>query len=784
MIRNYLTIALRNIFKNPVYSFINIVGLAVGLGCSLLILLWVNDEITYDQFHQNKETIFQVYANAKGDGGKIFSQRSVPLPLVEAFKSSESAIEFVTATDWGGNHLLNVNDNPLMKEGLYAGEDFLKIFSFPLVQGNPETALKDPNSIVITRATARALFGTENAIGKIVRVDNHIDAIVTGILENVPSNSTLQFDFLLPFASYIEAQSWVKSSLTNWGNNAFQIYVKLQDGAEAAEVESRVKNIIHKNAEQSDMELLFHPVMRWRLWSKFENGKSVGGGIEQVRMFGIIAIFILLIACINFMNLATARSEHRAKEVGIRKSVGSKRRELIFQFLGESIAMVFLSFAIAICLAEIALPFYNNLVGKQLSISFNGMFLAVAGLVVVVTGLVAGSYPAFYLSSFSAAAVLKNKVKAAQRGATPRKVLVVLQFGFSIFLLSATIIFNKQVQYGQERALGYDRENLVMIENQGEVEKNFKAIKNELQAKGFSITQANSPITAIFAYMGDIHWEGKRDDQRASFATQATAYDYTKTLGIKLKAGRDFSEDFNDSLSMILNQAAVDYMGFEEPLGQTVTWNDKKYTVIGVTENVLMASVYQSIDPMMIIFDPSWFAYAMVRLPRGNIGENLAQVEDIFRKYNPAYPFVYQFADQEFAKKFTRIQLITQVSNLFAALAIIISCLGLFGLAAFTAEQRTKEIGIRKVMGASAAAVVMLLSKDFARLVGIAFVIASPVSWWLMTQWLQSYPHRINIEWWMMGLAGLVALVLAVVIVSSLAWRAANTNPAESLRTE
>lgn len=787
MLRNYFKIALRNLFKNSVYSFINIFGLSVGLTCSMLIMLWVTDEVSFDNFHKHKESIYQIYANGKGDGGAISTQSAMPLPVVEALKATERDVEFVASTDWGGDHLLSVDDKPIMKQGLYAGEDFLKIFSFNLTNGTAENALKDPKSIVLSKATAFALFGSEDVMGKIVRVDNHVDAVVTGIIDEVPTNSTLQFDFLLPFSSFIESQEWVKNSLNNWGNNSFQIYVKLTDGVAQETVEARIKDLIQRNSEQSDFELMLHPITKWRLWSKFENGKSVGGGIEQVRMFSIIAVFILLIACFNFMNLATARSERRAKEVGIRKSIGSRRKELILQFLGESLLMVSVAFVIALCLTEVSLIFYNDLVGKKLFIDFaDNSFWIISISVVVLTGLIAGSYPAFCLSAFNAATVLKGKVQVSQKGATPRKVLVVLQFGFSIFLIAGTVVFNSQVRYGRERELGYSQENLLLIENQGEIQTNFKTIKNELMSQGYAtaITQANSPVTAIFAYMGDIQWAGKREDQRAAFATQATAYDYTKTLGIKIKSGRDFSEEFNDSTSMILNQAAVDYMGFENPVGETVVWDGKNYQVIGVTENVLMASAYRNIDPMMIIYDPTWFAYAMVRIPEGNVSENLQKIESVFRKYNPAYPFTYKFADEEFNRKFSRIEMITQVANLFAVLAIVISCLGLFGLAAFTAEQRTKEIGIRKVMGASVSAVVLLLSRDFARLVIIAFVFSAPIAWWLLNNWLATYAYRIELQWWMVGIAGAAAFLLAIVTVISHALRAANANPSDSLRSE
>ncbi len=787
MLQNYLKIALRNLTKNSVYSFINIFGLAVGLSCSLLIMLWVSDEMAYDKFHANKDRLFQVYGNGKGDGGKVFTQRPMPLPLVEEFKTNERGIEYVAVTDWGGSHLIVAGDNRFMKQGLYVGEDYLKMFSFKLVQGGAETALKDPSGVVITKATAVALFGTEDALGKLLRIDDAVDATVTGVIENVPSNSTFQFDLLLPFSSYIASQTWVKNSLTNWENNSFQLYVQLANGVSKEDVEGRIRDVIQKHSERSDFELMLHSINDWRLWSKFENGKSVGGGIEQVRLFSIIAAFILLIACINFMNLSTARSERRAKEVGIRKSVGSKRKELVFQFLGESILVVLIAFLVGLLITELVLPFYNDLTGKKLFIDYtSSIFWIVSASVILITGFIAGSYPALYLSGFSAVSVLKGKVLVAGKGATPRKILVVLQFGFSIFLLVGSIVFNQQVNFGKNREIGYDQENLILIENQGDIQKNFKVIKNELVSSGLatSVTQANSPITAIFAYMGDVSWQGKRESQRASFATHATAYDYSKTIGVKIKEGRDFSEDFNDSLSMMLNQAAVDYMELKNPVGETVTWNGRNYKVIGVTENVVMSSAYQPVEPMMIVFDPDWFAYAMVRLPKGDVSESLKKVESVFRAHNPSYPFTYQFADLEFQKKFSRIEMITQVANLFACLAIIISCLGLFGLAAFTAEQRTKEIGIRKVLGATSSGVVMLLSKDFAKLVVVAFVIAAPIAWWSLDSWLNSYPYRISIEWWTLAIAGGAAFALAIITVSSQAFKAANSNPSQSLRTE
>lgn len=786
MIRNWFKIAFRNILKNSVYSFINIFGLAAGIASSLLIMLWVNDELSYDNFHENKQWLHQIYVNVLRDGGQISSQHATALPLVDELKR-ERDIQYVTVTDWGGNHLLSAGEKKFIKNGLYVGEDFLKMFSFPLKQGASEKALTSPSGVVLTKALAITLFGTEDALGKNLRIDNSVDATVTGVIDQVPSNSSFQFDFLLPFESYISSQSWVKASVNNWENNAFQVYVQLNKNVTKDAVEARIKNIVKEHSKTSTAQLILHPIDKWRLWSKFENGKAAGGGIEAVRSFSIVAVLILIIACINFMNLATARSESRAKEVGIRKSVGSRRKELIFQFLGESLLVVLVAYVFSLVLTELALPLYNNLVGKNLVIEFGSSVFWIASAVVVIgTGLIAGSYPAFYLSAFRAVSVLKGKPMVAGRGATPRRVLVVLQFVLSIFLLVGSVVFNQQLQHGKDRELGYDQENLLIIENQGDIQKNYKVIKNELLTKGLAVsaTCSNNPITSIYSYMGDIKWHGKNDDQRPSIATEATEYDFVKTLGTKLKEGRDFSEEFNDSLSLMLNQAAVDYMNFKNPVGETVIWGGREYTVVGVTENLLMGSVYRPIEPMMMVFDPTWFGFMVVRMPKGEVSSNLAKIEAVFKKHNPEYPFTFKFADVEFQRKFSMVDMIRKIANVFASLAILISCLGLFGLAAFTAEQRTKEIGIRKVMGANVTNVVVLLSKDFAKLVLIAFAIAGPLSWWLMDKFLQTFPYRITIQWWVIALAGVAALLLAVVTVSSQAMKAATANPAHSLRNE
>lgn len=787
MLRNYLIITLRSLQKNGVYTFINITGLSVGLACSLLILLWVTHELSYDRFHTKQSHLHRVMINSLGDNG-VNTTSAVPIPLEQELRK-DPGIRHTAMINWGETFLLTVGDKKLYKRGFYAGEDYLKMFSFPLIGGSVETALSDPSSIVLTESTAKALFGEEEPMGQLIRLNNVIELKVTGVAQDVPDNSTLQFECLVPFSTYMINEPWVKNAATEWGNFSFQMFVELHDYANADEVHSRIKDIVKKNeAQASTAEVTFHPMSRWRLYNDFENGTSTGGLIEYVQMFTMIALFILLIACINFMNLATARSEKRAREVGIRKTVGSNRKELMLQFLAESVLISAVAFLIAVGIAELTLPYYNALVQKNLYINYgdNSFWLTAAGIILA-TGLVAGSYPAFYLSSFQPAAVLKGKMQAGKTGALPRKILVTSQFVFSIFLIVSTLVVYLQLNHLKNKPIGYNKNNLVMVRTSGDIPKNASVIKQELMNHGLvdAVTTSSSPITSIYAYMGGVTWQGKRDDQRAGIATVATGHDYAKTMGIQVLEGRDFSESYNDSTSVILNESFVAYAGMKNPLEETIRWDNKEYKVIGVFRDVVMSTPNAPTPPTMFIFDPSWMSEATLRLP-GEKGaqETLAAIEKIFTKYNPAYPFIYRFADDEFNKKFTDIQRIGGLANLFASLAIIISCLGLFGLSAFTAEQRTKEFGIRKVLGASASHVVGLISKDFSILVLIAFVIAAPLGWWGMTEWLQKYHYRISLEWWMVGIAGLISLTLALLTVSFQAVKAALGNPVKALRNE
>jgi ABC-type antimicrobial peptide transport system permease subunit len=788
MFKNYFLVTIRNLRKNGFYSFINITGLSIGIACSILILLWVFDETSFDKFIPKYDRIYQVWVNARFDG-KISSWTSVPLPTYEGMKTADANIKRAVVTDWGGTHLLTVGENRLTKRGYYASEEFLEMFEFPLVTGNAAQVMDDPRSVIITQATAKALFGDEDPINKVIRVDNEEDLKVSGVLKDVPSNSSFQFDFLMTWKFREQISEWVRRNTTNWGNYSFQVFVELADPANELAVEKSIKMMLQDHGEtETKPEFFLYPLSRWRLFNSFDNGVETGGMNDYVQLFTIIAIFIIVIACINFMNLATARSERRAREVGVRKSVGSKRIELILQFIGESTFIALLAFIAGVLMAQLVLPYYNDLVEKKLFLDYTSPQFWLFGLaLILLTGIVSGSYPAFYLSSFQPTKVLKGKPTIGKGASTPRKVLVTLQFGFSILLIIGTMVIYQQIQLVKSREIGYERENLMAVNYTNEVSKNYRPIKLELLASGVveAVTKSNSQITDITSnnFLG---WPGKPEELRVIFTTIATEYDYLKTMGIKLLEGRDFSEDFkSDTASIIINKAGLDLMNLKEPIGTELDLWGKKRKLIGVTENVLMGSPYDPVKPMFVILDPEWIDVVSVRLKKTkDLQASIATVQKVFEKHAPAYPFEYRFADVEFQKKFTTINLTSQLASLFATLTIIITGLGLFGLAAFTAEQRTKEIGIRKVLGATVPSLVRLISKDFSVLVIIAFIISSPLAWWLLTKYLERYEIRTSIAWWVFPITGLVALGFALIIVSTQALRAAHANPANSLRNE
>lgn len=789
MLKNFIVVAIRSLRKNSLYSIINISGLSVGIACSVLILLWVKAETSYDKFIPKADKLHQVWVNATITDG-VSSWNSVPLPTYMEMKNAHAKIVNSSVAGWGGSRLIVNDEKRINIRGYYVSKEFLEMFEFPMVEGDRSLVLDDPSSIVISENLAATLFEEgEDPIGQFLRVEDQSTLKVTGIIKDVPENSSFQFDYLIPWAHRETVQQWVVDNKTNWGNYSFQVYVELANNIDELEVEAAIKDmLIEKGQDDIPREFFLHPMLRWRLHSNFENGVEAGGQSEYVSLFTIIAMFILIIACINFMNLATARSEKRAKEVGIRKTLGSKRGQLIMQFYGESILISVISFVLGILLVLAALPSYNDLVDKQLSIDFySSEFWIFSALIILITGVISGSYPSLYLSSFNPIKTLKGKVSTGKNGDLPRRILVMLQFGFAIVLIIGTIVILKQIDLARGRDIGYDQEGLISMTLTDDIRENYDLIKNELIRKNLivNMTRSNSRVTDINSnnFLG---WPGKPESQKVMFVTVITGYDYAETMGAEMLMGRDFSKEFaTDSSGIIINKSALDLMGIDgDPIGtQLDLWGEKR-PLVGVIDNIMMGSPYEEVRPMFMMID-DWGGSVTIRLPAtNNIQAALSGVQEVFEQYNPAYPFEYEFADIAFERKYTTINLTRKLSMIFAILTIFITGLGLFGLASYTAQQRIKEIGIRKVLGATVPSLIGLISKDFTRLVVISFVVAAPVAYFLLQNYLERYTVRTSLDWWIFAVTGVIALLFALVVVVNQARRAALSNPASSLRTE
>ena len=794
MFKNYFKIAWRNLIKNKVYSIINIAGLASGMAVAMIIGLWIYDEASANRHFKNYDTIYQVMMHQTFDGVR-YSQQALPFPMGEELKSKYPDFKGVAMCDWGQQHSLIYGEKKFNKSGHFIGEDAVNMFSLKILNGD-KNPLHDPYSIVLTDETAKTIFGNENPIGKILKMDNQTNLKVTAVVPKQPKNSSLNFDYLIPFQLQEIIYSWVKQyHKTNWGNNSWEVYVQLNDNASLASVNAKIKNVVISHFTDDNTlkhiipEVFIHPMAKWRLYSDFENGKNTGGFIKYVRMFGILGLIVLLIACINFMNLSTARSEKRAKEVGVRKAVGSGRKQLISQFLSESMLISALAFLFALGIVIIALPYFNKLTDKEMSLQIaSPLFWIIMIAFTIITGLLAGSYPAFYLSSFNPVRVLKGNLKAGKNSSLPRKILVVLQFASSVILMIGTIIINQQIQFGKDRPIGFNNKGLISVNWSDDIAKNFEVIRQELLSSGaiISATQSNSPPSEIYSNNNGWEWKNSLPVEKSTvFSTIATTYDYTRTLGIKLIDGRDFSRDFADSNSVILNEAAVKRMKLKNPVGEMLKWNDKPIRVIGVIPDIQMESPFRPISPLTIIFNKYWVGYLTIRMnPNMSASKAIALMKPIFDKYNPAFPFEYQFADEQYAKKFNYEELVGNLATIIAILAIFISCLGLFGLASFTAEQRVKEIGVRKVLGASVFNLWKLLSKDFVILVLTSCVIAIPVAWYFMNEWLKSYQYKTSIGIGIFVVVVVISMAITLITVSFQAIKAAIANPVKSLRTE
>jgi ABC-type antimicrobial peptide transport system permease subunit len=789
MIENYLKVAWRNLLRNKGLSFINIAGLAIGMAFAMLIGLWIQYEISFDKFHANVDRIALVRKNTFFNNERN-TQVSVPLPLFAELKTNYPEVKRATRMDWGGTHSIMLRNNKFNKHGLYVDPDFLGMFTFPLVSGDSKTALTDLNSIIVTESMANTLFGAEDPIGKMIRLDNKYEVKVSGVIKDVPKNSSISFDFLAPYEFKIQNEQFIANNRTNWGNNFLMTALEVKEGVSMSGFSRKLAPLATaKDKTLKNQFFLLHPMTKWHLYDDFKNWVNIGGKIEYVRLFGIIGIFVLLIACINFMNLSTARSEKRAKEVGIRKAVGSQRIQLIGQFLSESMLTAFLAFLFSLGLIRILLPFLKDLGFENVHFDLNNIKLLLSVLgICILTGLIAGSYPALYLSSFAPVKVLKGVFKQGTGPARFRKVLVVSQFAISIGLIISTVIVFLQIQKAKNRSLGYNPDHLISINATSDVAKNFNPLKQELLSTGLfeAVAKCSSPLTAVYNSWSDFSWEGKDPVADIAMDVVMTEWDYEKATQLKFKEGRAFSREYStDTNAVILNQAALTMIGYKNPIGKTIKLQDKSLTIVGINEDVLVVNPFMPVSPTAILFAPDNINIVLLR-PKAtaHIKKVLAAMRPVFEKYNPSVPFEYKFADEEFEKKFTTENQVGKLSGIFAGLAIFISCLGLFGLAAFMAERRIKEIGIRKVLGASVPNLWLLLSKEFVLLVLLACVIASPLAFWLMKDWLQKYDYRITINGWIFVIAGILAVVIALITVSTQAIRAALANPVKSLRTE
>ncbi len=782
---NYFKTAWRSLIHYKGFSVINVSGLAIGMASAILILLLIQNELSYDQFHKNKDRIYLMYNRARFEG-KLECWPGMPTPVGPILKKDYPQVEETARINGVGPFVLTVGAKHFEALGLITDPGFLKIFSFPLLKGNSETALGSPRSMVITEKFAKKLFGNADAMGKLVRIDSNAYFTVTGVMKDLPNNTTFGFEYLVPW-SYMKEVGWENLS---WENNSINTFVLLKPGVSETEANNRFRDIIKTHLSKATNEVFVHPMRKWQLYSRFENGKIAGGDIENVRLFGIIAGFILLIACINYMNLSTARSIKRAREVGIRKVVGARRPLIILQFLGESTLIAFLAGASSLVIVQLSLHWFNWLTFKDLFIPYsNPVFWLAMISFILFTGIIAGSYPAFYLSAYRPVAVLKGTFKTAFNMVSVRKVLVVLQFSFAITFIICTIIIYRQIDYGSKRDPGYNRDHLAFVYVKGEMNKHYRAIKHELLSSGAvtSVTRTNSPITYTWSGNDSYTWTGKDPNVQMFFSEFRTDDDFLETMGVKIIAGREINTTVypTDSTAVMLNESAAKLMAFKNPIGQTLKSKQGNWHIVGVVKDFIAGSPFGPVSPMVIQGPVSWFGAITFRLNgKNNMAENLKKIESVFTRYNPDYPFSYRFVDEADAEKLEGERRTGILAALFGGLTILISCLGLFALAAYTAESRVKEIGVRKVLGASVAAITTLLSKDFLKLVIISFMLASPLAWWAMHAWLQNYSYRVSISWWIFALTGLLSVMIAVATVSYQAIKAALANPVHSLRSE
>jgi putative ABC transport system permease protein len=790
MFKNILKTTFRSLWKNKGYSFLNILGLVIGIVCAALIFLWVEDEVSFNHNFAKRDYLYHVMQNEKSDAG-INTNGSTPGPLAAALKSDIPGVANSGRLSWAMDELVELGDKSIKENGMYADPSVLSMYGLPFIYGKPDNALNNPNSVVISETMSKKFFGDTDPVGKVLKMNikgaYSVDGLytVSGVFKDLPANCYYHFQWLSPYTTWEDANTWLKP----WNNNLTETIVELAPTANTKAINKILANYLSTKVTGSTNQCFLFGMNDWHLRSNFVDGKQDGGSIKYVKLFSMIALIILLIACINFMNLATARSEQRAKEVGVLKVLGAGKKGLIGKFISESMLMSFIAVVLAVAMLYAMMPYYNELVEKQLSVNlFKPLHFCCLLGIGVMAGLVAGSYPAFYLSSFNPIKVLKGiKIKSSAGVVFVRKGLVIMQFTASVVLTISTIIVYRQVQHIKNRDLGYTKNNLIYMDLQGDMKGHFEEIKNSLIATGYVANAAVSLHDAlhIYSYGDGFNWQGKNPNSKLPVHSNAVSSGFISTMQMKVVDGRDFYPGGIDSTNVIINQSMASLMGKEGKVGNIINTGNYKLTVVGIIKDFIYNDIYGKAEPL-ILFNGSNSATVMaVRFkPNVNLSQAIEKTGKVMKAENPGFPFEYKFADKDFDTVFSSETLIGKLAGIFAALAIFISCLGLFGLAAYTAERRTKEIGIRKVLGASVTSVTKMLSKDFVKLVFISCIIAFPLSYWAMNTWLQGYAYRIHIRGWIFLAAGIVAVLIAVITVSYQAIKAAMANPVKSLRTK
>lgn len=793
MLKIYITIAWRNIRKSKLHAFINIVGLAMGMMVALLIGLWIWDELTYNQYHKNYSRIAQVMYHGTYNG-TTDTRDAVPVPLGRELHSRYSSeFKHIVLSSYTGGHVLSYGDKKIIKTGTFMEAGAPEMLTLHMQKGS-WTGLKDPNSIMLSASVAKALFGDADPVNQLLKMDT-ITVNVTGVYDDLPLNSQFHdLNFLAPWELYIASSEDARQKQDAWNMNSTTLFVELMPQADIEKVNKLIAplkrdHISKEDAAAFNPRLFLHPMNLWHLHSTWKNGVPTNGRVQFVWLFGTIGIFVLILACINFMNLSTARSEKRAKEVGIRKAIGSRKGQLIGQFLTESVLVTLFAFILALLLAQLVLPFFNGIADKKISILWTNPLFWLLGIgFSLFTGLIAGSYPAFYLSSFQPLQVLKGTFHLGRFASLPRKIMVVIQFTVAVTLMTGTFIIYRQIQFAKDRPIGYSRDGLITVRmSSPAIKAHYDALKNDLLSTGaaVSMTASQAPTTDTWDARGGFQWTGKPPHLQDEFITVAVTHDYGKTLNWKFSEGRDFSKDYPTDLSagIILNETAVKFMQLKNPVGQIISWGNAQLHVIGVVKDMIMNSPYDPVKHTIYYLNYDNPNFIILRMnPAMNAHAALEKIAGIFEKHNPAAPFNYKFVSDEYARKFAIEERIGKLAGSFALLTILISCLGLFGLASFVAQQRTKEIGIRKVLGASLFTLWRMLSKEFIVLVSIACLIAVPLAWHFLDQWLQQYEYRTQISGWFFLAAAICALLITLLTVSYQAMKAVRMNPVESLK--